>query len=176
MTGALDRTPLNTNFLQADGFIIVVKKLPTVKFFTQEINIPEINLPPTEQPNPFTQIPIGGDHIEFGDLMLSFKVDEDMRNYIEIYNWIQGIGYPDDHSQYKALEDIPLITGEGLYSDISILITTNLKNPNIEIVYRDAFPISLSGFNLSTVDAQSTEVTTTCRFKYLKYDIFVLPK
>lgn len=176
MTGALDRTPLNTNFLQPDGFVIVVKRLPTVKFFTQTINIPGFSITPTEQPTPLIKIPIAGDHIEFEDLELSFKVDEDMKNYMEIYNWIIGLGYPDEHSQYKTLARKDQWTGEGLVSDISVLITTNIKNPNIEIVYRNCFPISLSGFSMTTLDSQSSQVETSVRLKYEKYDIFVLPK
>lgn len=173
---ALDRTPLNTNFLQTDGYLIVVKKCPTVKFFTQNINIPGLSVTPTEHPNPFVSIPYSGDHIIFEDLDLSFKVDEDMRNYMEIFTWINGLAYPEDHSEYKALSDLPRLTGEGLVSDISILITTNIKNPNIEVVYRDAFPIALSGFSLATTDGQSTEVNTTVKFKYTKYDIITLAK
>lgn len=171
---ALDRTPLNTNYLQPDGFLIQIKKLPTVTFFTQQINVPAFQLPPTFQPNPYINIPIPGDHIVFDDLQFQFKVDEDLKNYIELYNWIQGLGYPDDYSQFKDLKNQPI--GSGLYTDISLLITTNIKNPNIEILFRDAFPIALGGFNMMTTDGSITEVTSTATFKFQKYNISVLPQ
>jgi len=168
---ALDRTPINTNFLQPEGYIFSVKKLPTVVYFTQEINVPGLSIGPTEHPNPFVKIPISGEHIDFEDLVITFKIDENMKNYIELFNWINGLGFPEDFSEYKEIAQKPKLTSEGLVSDISLLITTNIKNANIEILFRDAFPISLSGFNLNVKDYSVERLEATARFKYLKYDI-----
>jgi len=170
---ALGRTPLNINYLQPDGFVFVVKKLPTTTFFTQSVNIPALELPPALQPTPLIGVPVPGDHIVYDDLVLNFKVDEDLRNYIELYNWIVGLGYPDDYSQYADLKNKP--TGDGLYSDISVLITTNIKNTNVEILYKDAFPIALSGFTLSTTEDGLPEIASSVTFKYTKYYISALP-
>jgi T4-like virus tail tube protein gp19. len=175
---ALDRTPINTNLLQPDGFQIAIKRLKTVTFFTQQINIPGFILPPTSINNPFIEIPIPGDHIQFDDLTFTFKVDEDFRNYMEIYNWINGLGYPDDYSQYKTLADADKekFRNDGIKSDISVLIMTNLKNANLEVLFREAFPISLGGFNFDTTDNSLTEISTEVTFKYEKFDITVLPR
>lgn len=173
---ALDRTPNNTNFLQADGFQIIIKKCPTVTFFCQELVIPGFMNPAPEQPNPNIRIPHTGDHIIYDDLQIEFKLDEDLKNYLEIYNWINGTGYPDDHSQYKELADKPRYTNEGIYSDISIILTTNIKNYNVEFLFRDAFPVGLSGFSLSTTSQGVQFLSTTATFKYIKYDITSLPK
>lgn len=173
---ALDRTPINTNFLLPDGFIIVIKRCPTVKFFTQQINVPGISASVPEHPTPLIHIPQTPDHMQFDDLSFTFKVDEDLRNYMEIFNWINGLTYPEDHSEYKELADKEQFTGDGLKSDISLLITTNIKNPNIEINYLDCFPIALSGFTMSTTEDSVQEITTSATFKFTKYDIKTLPK
>lgn len=173
---ALGRTPTNTNFLLPAGFQIIVKKLPTTTFFTQDISIPGFSLPNVVQANPFLGIPLTGDHIDFEALSMSFKVDEDLRNYLEIYNWICGEGYPDDYEQYKTLAEKTKFSQEGLYSDITILITTNIMNANLQFTFRDAFPVSLSGFRLTTTDNNLTEIMTTATFKYTKYDIITIPK
>lgn len=170
------RTPINQNYLQQDGFIFVIKKCPTVQFFTQQLNVPGLSLPPTEQPNPFIKIPIAGDHIEFEDLNLTFKVDEDLKNWSELYNWIVGQGYPDDYDQYKQLYKTDKILNEGLTSDISVISTSNIKNPNIEIVFRHAFPIYLSGFNFDTTSPDVQLLSASVSFKYQKFDINVLPR
>lgn len=172
----LDRSPINMNFLQADGFQVVIRRLPHVTFFTQEIKIPGFTLTPTQQPTPYISIPQTGDHIEFEPLSITFKIDEDLKNFMEIYNWIVGIGYPDDTSQYKALADKGIMSGEGIVSDISIMITTNIKNYNVEFMFRDCFPISLGGFELSTTNPDVTHLSTTATFKYTKYDIIIIPK
>ena len=176
MVGALDRTPQNMNYLLPDGYKIVIKKLPTTIFFIQEFDIPGFSLPPVEQGSPFINLPHTGDHVIFEDLTFTFKVDENLKNYMEIYDWITKSGYTDVYSQYKELADKPRFSNEGLYSEISVLITTNIKNPNIEFTFLEAFPIALSGFKLGTTDKNTTEVSATATFKYQKYNITVLPK
>lgn len=173
---ALDRTPSNQNFLQTDGYQLILKRCPTVVFFTQSINIPGLSLPPTEEPTPFIKLPIPGDHIDFEDLSFQFKIDENMLNYLEIYNWLIALGYPDEHEQYKKLSDKPKYTNDGIYSDISILIANNIKNPNIEITFKNAFPIYLSGFNLSTTSTEIDLANASATFKYEKYEIKSLLK
>jgi hypothetical protein len=175
---ALDRQPANKNYLSQLSYAFSVKKLPNVNFFLQEVNLPAISIPPTEHPNPFVPIPYSGDHIEYDPLVLSFIVDEDMQNYMELHNWIRGLGFPEDYSEHKELVDAgkQLGTGEGQFSDASLLIGTNLKNPNIEVIFRDAFPFSLSGFSLNTTDEDVTYITCQCQFKYTLFDIQTLQR
>lgn len=173
---ALNRTPTNMNFLQNEGFYYVIKKCPTVSFFTQNINVPGLSLPEAIQPTPLVHIPQSGDHISFEPLSITFKVDEDLKNYLEIFNWIQGQGYPDEHNQYKELADKGRYSGDGLVSDISLLITTNIKNVNYEIKYIDAFPVALSGFSLSTIESDVQLISATAQFKYTKFEINALRK
>jgi hypothetical protein len=40
-------------------------------------------------------IELPGDKLIFGDLTLRFLVDEDLENYLEIQNWMRGLGYPE---------------------------------------------------------------------------------
>ena len=168
----LTRTPANPNFLQPEGFIIAIRRLPTTTYFSQQVYIPGFATQATAQPTPFVKLPIPGDHIEFEDLSFTFKIDENMQNFMEIYNWMQGIGYPDDFQQYADLKTAgKIVPDTGVYSDISVIITTNLKNPNVEFLFKNAFPVSIAGFTLDTTDANITELSTTVTFKYEKYDI-----
>jgi len=84
--------PVNKNFLSPLGFKFVIKKTPHINYFIQSVSLPDITLGDTYVPTPFTRIPIAGDHIEYGDLIFTFKVDESMKNYRELYNWITAIG------------------------------------------------------------------------------------
>lgn len=162
------------NFLLPDGFRAVIKKMPTTTFFTQRVAIPGLSLPPVEQGNPYLGIPHTGDHILFEDLHLSFKIDENLKNYTEIFKWLNGTGYPEEHSEYKELADKPRYTNEGLYSDISIMLTTNIKNIQAEFLFRDAYPIRLSGFEVATNDIEPIELDCSVTFKYLKFDLNVI--
>ena len=55
------------------------------------------------QPTYLRDTPIPGDKISFGDFDLEFIVDEDFENYLEIHNWIRGLGYPKDVGEYQRL-------------------------------------------------------------------------
>ena len=86
-------TPItNRNFLSPVGFKFALKRSPKTAFFCNQANIPDLNLGVTEQPNYLRQIPTPGDMIDFGDLNLRFLVDEDLKNFMEIQNWIRGLG------------------------------------------------------------------------------------
>jgi hypothetical protein len=168
---ALDNQPENVNFLSPLGFKFQVKKLPITNFFIQQVSFPGLSINPVDFPNPFVKIPISGEHIDFDDLQISFKIDEDMRNYIELHNWLRGLGFPDDYSQYEQLENQPKMSGMGLVSDVSLLILSSSKNPTFDIVFRDAFPISLSGFTFDTTLQDVNYIEATATFRYTSYSI-----
>ena len=43
----------------------------------------------------FVSVPLEG-NLSFGNLTIDFLVDEDLRNYMEIHNWIRALGAPDN--------------------------------------------------------------------------------
>lgn len=168
---ALDHNPNTISFLSPLGFKFQIKKCPNVNFFIQSINVPSISLPELNVSNPFIQVPYGGDHISYGDMNLSFKVDENLTNYMEIYNWVKGIGFPDTFKEFQNLANKPKFTGEGLVSDISLLILSSSRNPTYEVLYKDAFPVSLSEIQFNTTSTDVQYLTATAYFKYTSYDI-----
>ena len=172
---ALDFTPTNKNFLSPLGFKFLVKKLPNVNFFVQKANIPGIAIASQPiQPTPFTKIPYAGDHIEYNEFQLVFRVDEDLQNYMEIHNWIKGLGFPENLGAYAALANQKPETGMGLKSDASLIITTNGKSPNYECIFEDAFPVNLSDLNFDTTDETVDYIEATATFYYTLYKITAL--
>mgnify|MGYP003333254521 CR=1 FL=1 len=169
---AIDNTPSNKNFLSPLGFKFTIKKAPHVNFFIQKVNIPQIVLNSPEPNNPFVKTPIPGEHLLYGELNISFKVDEDLQNYLEIHNWIKALGKPIDFSGYKELQDKPSYTGDGIYSDISLMVLSSTKMANYEIVYTDAFPISISDITFNTIENNVNFIEASAKFKYTYYEIF----
>lgn len=168
---AVDNTPANKNFLSPLGFKFQIKKAPHVNFFIQQVNIPSILLQSPEKGNPFVNIPYPGEHLKFGELKIAFKVDEDLKNYLEIHNWIRALGKPENFDQYKTIQDKPIATGEGIYSDISLMVLSSSKMANYEIVFVDAYPVTISDLNFNTVDDTVNYITATSTFKYTYYTI-----
>lgn len=152
-----------TNFFSPLEFVVSVKRLPNVQFFTQAVNLPSFSIQQIDQPTPFKPIPVAGDQAGYGDLPLSFIIDENMNNYIEVYNWMKGLSFPENFDQYKNLD-----TSEyGLLTDISIVIMNSHKNPNIDIQFKDCFPVNLSDVVLDTTqsDVIYPQATVTFTFK-----------
>jgi hypothetical protein len=161
--------PTNKNFLSPLGFKFNIKKTPNVNYFVQAVNLPNVNLGETNFPTPFRRIPIAGDHIEYGDLIITFKVDENMANYLEIFNWIKAIGFPDNFDQHKEVDPkfVSAGSGAGVYSDATLTILSSAMNPINQINFEDAFPVALTDFNFDSrnTDVEYVEATATFKFK-----------
>ena len=168
---AIENTPINSNFLNPLNFRFSIKRAPHVNFFIQKVNIPSISVPPTEHPNPFVSIPYSGEHMDYGSLQLTFKVDEDLENYMEIHNWIRGLSKPYSYNEYGELASQNPVMGGGLKSDITILILNSTKLPIFEVTYIDAFPISLSEIVFDTTSEDINYIEATAEFKYTLFDI-----
>ena len=169
---AITNTPSNVNFLSPLGFKFQIKKAPNVNFFIQSVSLPSITLGSAYIPTPFVRQPYAGDHLEYGDLSITFKMDEDLKSYMEIHNWIVAIGKPDNFDQYK---DISLASaGEGVYSDLNLTILSSAMKPIHEITFVDSFPIDLTPlvFDARSQDVDYLESTST--FKFRKYTITTL--
>ena len=95
----------NRNFLAPTGFKFQLNRTPKVTYFGNAVNIPAIDLGVAEQPTYLRDIPLPGDKLQFADLSLRFLVDESLENYMEIQNWMRGLGYPDSISEFAELKN-----------------------------------------------------------------------
>ena len=155
--------PSQVNFLDGSRFSMSIARLPTTTFMAQKIQMPSVYLPVVDTPNPFVKLNHASTHLEYAHLYVEFKIDEDLRNYQEIYNWMIGLGFPEDHGQYKEL-----VKGDKyqeIRSDLSIVIYTSSNIPNKVITFRDTFPSTLSEWVLtSTEDGQPNYMTVRVGF------------
>lgn len=168
---AIDNTPANKNFLSPLNFKFQIKKAQHVNFFIQKVNIPSIALPSVDTPNPFVTLPSPGEHLKYGNLDISFKVDEDLQNYLEIHNWLVSMGKPENYEQYRIIQDKSVVSGEGIYSDVSLYVLASTKTPNYEITFVDAFPVSLSELSFNSSDNDVNYIQASASFKYTYYNI-----
>jgi hypothetical protein len=168
---ALDNTPVNKNFLSPLNFKFAIKRSPHLNFFVQKVNLPSIRLPDFETPNPFIPIPQFGTRLQYQDLSVTFKIDEDFQNYLEIHNWIRALGKPDNYDEYAEIAKIPEYTGEGIHSDLSLVVLNSAKAPNYEFTFRNAFPIYLSDLVFDSTYSDVDFITGTVTFRYIIFDI-----
>lgn len=160
---------INKNMLSPLGFQLNIQRLPELNFFVQSITLPGITASTLDQQTPLRLVPTPGDKIEYSEMDVVFKVDEDMRNYISVFEWIRGLGFPDENQQFADLESQPNFSGRGIYSDASLLILTSAMNPNIRIEITDLFPTSLSAIEMSAINADVEYIEATASFRFLNY-------
>ena len=172
-------TPIeNRNFLSPVGFKFGLRRSPAVAFFCNEANIPSIDLGIAEQPSYLKNIPIPGDKIQFGDLDLRFLVDENLENFMEIQNWIRGLGYPENMDEFQDLTEQSVLggfgfanSGDNIYSDGTLQILSNNLVPSFQVVFNDLFPYSLSTVQFDATDTDVEYFTADVSFKYTVYSL-----
>ena len=192
ITKAIQRQPTKFDYASPTQFKFQLTKLPKVEYFTTACNIPGISLNATVQPTPLADIPLPGDTLTFGDLEITFLVDENLENYREIHGWMYGIGFPKSRTQFAALVEAnkdrfptegrdSQATDAGktkygalplgpIFSDATLNVLTSKNNANIEVRFSDVFPISLSGLNFDQQADDVTYLSATVSFKYKLYE------
>jgi hypothetical protein len=63
------------------------------------------------------------------------------------------------------------MSGEGIYSDCTLTILSSAMNPNMEITFIDAYPISLADLTFDTREQDVNYLETTATFAYRKFNI-----
>jgi hypothetical protein len=167
----------NRNFLSPLGFKFTLNRAPKTAFFSNEAIIPAITLGVVMQPNYDNDIPVPGDKMDFEDFTLKFMVDEDLTNYLEIQNWMRGLGYPESLEQIYDFQksnekfEQPLNSQMNLYSDGTLLVLTSNQNLNFQIVFRSMFPYKLSTLQFDATNPEVEYLTAEVSFKYMVYNI-----
>jgi hypothetical protein len=167
----------NRNFLSPVGFKFTLNRTPKVAFFGNSVNIPGMTLGVSVQPTYLKDIDTPGDKIQFDDLTLRFLVDENLENYMEIQNWIRGLGYPEslqeiyDFQNSNPRMNQPNKSQMNLYSDGTLQILTSKENPNFKVKFSDLWPYSLSALQFDSTDTDIQYLTAEATFKYTIYSI-----
>jgi hypothetical protein len=168
--------PTNKNFLSPLGFTFSIKKTPNVNYFVQAVALPSLLLGQSDIRTPFVKLPIPGDQLDFGTLIVTYRVDEEMRNYKEIFDWMIALGFPDNFGQYAAIAPnrgkfggnvTNPTSGTGPYSDASLIVLNSVKAPIINIIFKNLYPISLTDvlFDTMRTDVDYVDATVTFAFE-----------
>ena len=155
--------------LSPAGFRFTIKRLPNVSFFTQQVAIPSVTLGTANVPTPFSNIPLPGDHLVYNELSVTFKVDEDLRNYTELYGWMVQLGFPESFDQYKAPQARSL--ENNLVSEGVLEILNSAKGGNREVVFMDMFPTSITEMSFDTMVSDIAYIEVTATFAYRMFKV-----
>lgn len=180
-TGSSRYLPISKKLLQENAGQLMIHILPTVKFYCQSFIIPGISLQALRQPTPLPDRPVHGTKMAFNTLSLTFRVDQNLENFIEIFDWMCALAPPKELKQYRLWTEeragnLTSFRQRGTVSDATLITFTNQENPNSEIVFKDLFPTSLSDIIFQTTTQDAQELVCSATFEYLSYDIVRRPQ
>ena len=154
------------NYLSPTNFSVSIERLPNVEFFCQKTSVPGLTaqaITMGSPTNPFYEVQ---SQVSYGDLDITFIVDENMNNYKEVLNWMEGISGPESTKQTKSL-----LAAAGFKSDIVLTITNSHKNPHVRFQFKDCFPTTLGSIQL---DVNVEDVSYATCSVTMRYDTFVM--
>jgi hypothetical protein len=163
--GILDRYPQYMNPLLPTYYRFSIARLPKVSFFCQSASLPTITMSEVIMPTPFVQISRPS-KMEFDELSIGFVVDENMGNWLEIYNWMRSVTNVENYDEFR-----PTNTH---VSTANLIILNSKKNPKLNVTFNDIYPRSLTSIDFSSSVIDPEPFVATCTFKYRSYEIEVL--
>jgi hypothetical protein len=149
------------NFLAPNAFKLVIDNTTyqNVQYLVQTASIPDISLSPAPTNSMMRNIGAAGDKITYSPLELTFLVDENLKNYREIHDWI--IGQLTKNSEF----------GDGKVRDVTLMILSSHNNVVQEIQFVDAYPISLSSLTFESNTPDINYLTASVTFEYSYYKL-----
>ena len=149
---SLAEQPKNINPLADVQFKFEVGALPKTSFFVQTCNLPGITLDAQLVATP--QLQNFSRHtgiITYEALDVTFMIDEYLKNWQEIYEWMIG--------------------EENKYTSAVLTILSSSMNPTMEIHFKEIFPTTLSAIPFDSTTTDPVYQVATISFNYTEYTI-----
>ena len=148
----LAEQPKNINPLADVQFKFDVAALPNTSFFIQTVNLPGVSLEAATIATP--QLQNFSRHtgiITYEALDVTFMIDEYLKNWQEIYEWMIG--------------------KESKYTTAILTLVSSSMNPTMEVHFKDIFPTSLSEITFDSTTTDPVNQIGTVSFNYTEYII-----
>lgn len=163
-----DDTRFNTpNYLSPTSFRVIVPRLPMMTYYIQSVTLPAVaigymdipaykGLPKQEAPS----------FLDISDnLILNFNIDEDMKNWQELYDWMNTIvSSPENNGNIDMRDDLR-------YNGIIVLVYNNAKKLKKKFTFYNCFPTNLSSFELNSAAQAIDPILITANFNYSHFEI-----
>lgn len=144
----------NINMLTPIGFRLTINstEFANVEYFCVGASLPALSLPEVKTPfrNQIGRLP--GDTLNYSPFSVTFVVDEEMHNYLEMYNWLESN------------------SNRGYYpKDITLSILSNQNTTNKQVQYINAFPTGLNELEFNTQTTTIEYLTCNVEFAYDRF-------
>ena len=173
MTSAFRNQIQNRNFLSGVAFKFNLTKFPKVDFFSNSARIPELSLELAQQSSYLKNIAVPGERLTYGDFTLRFLVDENMENYVSVYNWLKGLGFPETTQQFRDVttDSKGQRDPKEAFCDGTLRILNSNYREVGKVKFNDLFPTSLTSLDFDATATDVQYLTAEATFKYTIYDL-----
>ena len=167
----------NFNYLQPTGFRLVIDRTnyPNLEFFVQDFTHAGVIMNTADlQYKKLAAIPFIGDKLTYNEMLANIILDEDMKAYTEMHDWMRRILDQDMTTpvdRFKAKTEKP-----PAQSDITLSILSSSNNPVVRIKYRDCIPTALTDIQFQSTAGGESFITFGASFRFTYFDILVKDK
>lgn len=161
----------NFNYLQPTGFKLVIdrKNYPNLEFFCQDFTHAGVIMNTADLGyKKISAIPFIGDKLTYNEMLANIILDEDMKSYIEMHNWMRRNL---DVDNVTALDRIRNSTAVPTVSDITLSILNSSNNTVAQIIYRDSIPTALTDIQFQATSGAESFLTFGASFRFTYFDI-----
>lgn len=145
----------NRNLAKPTKFRLTIdsQRFANVEFHCFSAPLPLISVAEASSPFRSEGAAVPGERIDYSPMDIRFMIDEELRNYQEIHQWML------DNAR-----------GDHLYNDLLLAILDSNNKVTREIRFVAAFPIALEGleFNFQTSDVEYLSASAT--FRYTRFE------
>jgi hypothetical protein len=121
------------NALLPTYYRLSIARLPATTYFCQTASVPSVSLTDISVSTPFATMRTPS-KMEFDDLTISFIVDEQLTNWLEIFNWMRTSTNVENYTEIKPLSSIDFSSVIMDPEVIQSTVTFGYRSYNIEVI------------------------------------------
>ena len=142
----------NTNPLYPGQFGLVIEsdKFKAVEYFCTQVNLPSINISSVNSSVMNYENFTAGDSLKYSSLSLTFILDEELKNYLEIFNWMRRLQSENYDENYDAV----------------LLIYNNRSRLIKSVRFMNLVPTMLGEIAFSSQETPENPITVSAEFGY----------
>lgn len=148
------------NRMSSNRAVLIFDTLPNLSYMLTGFPLPAIMLPPATQSSPFFDAPHVGDKLEFDDLEIEFNISEYLKEWLELFTWMNDVANPHEKNKISRL-----------YDNATMILYTSHNNPFMRIKFEEIVPVTLGRIYFTESVNQTYELKSNAVFKYRVYTI-----
>lgn len=173
MAGFLTNT-FNENYLYPTAFKFTLARIPAVTYHCQSANIPGVSVGTMTANNPRSgrTLKIPSQNLQFEDLQITFLIDEEMRNWLELYSWIQALRVVENWGTMRPFTtDITTGTTEAQLDTGTVSVLSSANNVVKTFRFHNLFPTEVSAIVFNSAGQGAEVMTATAKFAFEFYTV-----